>query len=61
MWDAFKSVFAVIIEGDRVVEVRPTSMEELAAWMDQRQSAEQEGVTMGTLESPKGEPACTPR
>jgi hypothetical protein len=30
------AVFAIIIEDDQVIEVRPSSVEELAAWMDQR-------------------------
>jgi hypothetical protein len=37
MWEILTSIFAVIIENDRIVEVRATSMEELAAWADQQQ------------------------
>ena len=34
------AVFAIIIEDDRLVEIRPTSLEELVAWLDRGQRAE---------------------
>lgn len=34
------AVFAIIIEDDQVIEVRPSSVEELAAWLDQQPARE---------------------
>lgn len=45
------AIYVAIIEGDRLIEIRPTSMEELAAWVDRRQrDGTGDGTHHGTAE-----------